>query len=296
MPLPIAFDNEGAAHYGARSAILQDHLGDVRGEQLEPDRELLPASGRGPAVHVLAEPIGGSVEQRQADDGGGPTQEFVENGVGRALGGLVQRAGHAQHGSLELLAETGRDPGNGADLRVRPLAVEAEGARTAEELGGVGHDEHGLDPYSEASDLAATFPRHAHPENRLGAFGSNRTPLVRAVEVSVCENDVDAPAWIRGDFVRRVLNELEELPVTVSALGDTSFPVCVLRNETRIDGVCLEHTGGLFDHGLEHTVQFERHRTPILGRRPGGRCARRTARSVDDRCDAMSTSARDADD
>ncbi|MDX3244834.1 hypothetical protein PV408_24265 [Streptomyces sp. ME18-1-4] len=71
-------------------------------------------------------------------------------------------------------------------------------------------------------------------------------------------------AGLGGDFVRSVLDELEELPVTVSTLGDSSFSVRVFWNESGIDGVRPEHAGGLINHGLEHGGRFRRHRTPIL--------------------------------
>ncbi|MER6803459.1 hypothetical protein ABT319_14995 [Streptomyces sp. NPDC000678] len=80
----------------------------------------------------------------------------------------------------------------------------------------------------------------------------------------VREDDMDGAAGLGRDFVRGVLDELEELPIAVSALGDASFSVRVLRNETGIDGIRLENAGGLIDDGLEHGGQFGRHRTPIL--------------------------------
>ncbi|MER7866758.1 hypothetical protein OIE99_21255 [Streptomyces cellulosae] len=75
---------------------------------------------------------------------------------------------------------------------------------------------------------------------------------------------MDGATGLGGDFVRGVLDELEELPVSVPALSDSSFSVRVLRNETGIDGVRPENAGGLIDHGLEHGGQFGRHGTPIL--------------------------------
>ncbi|MET8214977.1 hypothetical protein ABZ669_20880 [Streptomyces hirsutus] len=77
---------------------------------------------------------------------------------------------------------------------------------------------------------------------------------------------MDGPAGLGRDFIRCVLDQLEELTVTVPALGDSSFPVRVLRDEAWIDGVRLENGGGLIDNGLDHGGQFKRHRTPILER------------------------------
>ncbi|MCL8012756.1 hypothetical protein M1L21_16540 [Streptomyces sp. AS02] len=260
----VTFDREGPPHDRAGTTVLQNYLGNMRREELEPDGELLTAAGRLPTVHVLAEPIGGAVEQRETDNRGGPAQEFVQYGVGGAFGGFVQRAGHTQHRSLELVAEAGRDFGNGTDLRLSPLAIESEATGTAEELRGIGYDQHGLHADPETSDLTTALPRHTHPENRLGTFRGDGRPLVRAVEMGVRENDMGRTAGLGGDFVRGVLDELEELSVTVSALGDPPFSISVLRNESGIDGVRLEHTGGLIDHSLEHGGQFGRHRTPIL--------------------------------
>lgn len=84
--------------------------------------------------------------------------------------------------------------------------------------------------------------------------------------MGVRENDVGGTAGLGGDFVRSVLDELEELPVAISTLGDPSFSVGMFRNESGIDAVRLENTGGLIEHGLEHGGQFGRHRTPILER------------------------------
>ncbi|MEV5146013.1 hypothetical protein [Streptomyces sp. NPDC052727] len=106
------------------------------------------------------------------------------------------------------------------------------------------------------------------------------------------ENDVDGATWLCGDFVGGVLDELEELPVTVSALGDASFSVRVLRNETGIDGVRLEDAGGLVDHGLEHGGQFERHRTPILEQRPDGKGTEDRTSQVTSDADATSVTLR----
>ncbi|WP_243762309.1 hypothetical protein [Streptomyces sp. Tu 3180] len=76
---------------------------------------------------------------------------------------------------------------------------------------------------------------------------------------------MDGATGLGGDFVRGILDELEELSVTVPALSDSSFSVRVLRNEAGIDGgVRFENAGGLIDHGLEHGGQFGRHGTPIL--------------------------------
>nr|WP_226486953.1 hypothetical protein [Streptomyces parvulus] len=54
---------------------------------------------------------------------------------------------------------------------------------------------------------------------------------------------MDASAGFARDFVGRVLNELEELPVAVSALCDAAFTVGVLGDKAGIHGVCLQDSG-----------------------------------------------------
>ncbi|MDI6520808.1 hypothetical protein QMA61_32010 [Streptomyces coelicoflavus] len=74
-----------------------------------------------------------------------------------------------------------------------------------------------------------------------------------------------ATTGLGRDLVRGVLHELEELPITVSALGDPPFSVRVLRDETGIDRIRLKNARGLLDHGFEHGGQFGMHWTPIRG-------------------------------
>ncbi|WND24048.1 hypothetical protein RI060_26510 [Streptomyces janthinus] len=63
---------------------------------------------------------------------------------------------------------------------------------------------------------------------------------------------MDGPTGFRGDFVGRVLDELEELTVAVSALGDAPFAVRVFRDQPGVDFVGLQNPGGLLDHGSQH--------------------------------------------
>jgi hypothetical protein len=43
-----------------------------------------------------------------------------------------------------------------------------------------------------------------------------------------------------GHFIRRVLDELEELAVAISALGDTALSIGVFGHETGVHGVRLQ--------------------------------------------------------
>ncbi len=70
-----------------------------------------------------------------------------------------------------------------------------------------------------------------------------------------CEDDVNSPAGLVSDFVGRVLDEFEELTITVSALGDTALSICVLSHETGVYGVRLQDTGRLLDDGLNYRRQ-----------------------------------------
>ncbi|WP_202557325.1 hypothetical protein [Streptomyces sp. SID5789] len=63
---------------------------------------------------------------------------------------------------------------------------------------------------------------------------------------------MDASAGFARDFVGRVLNELEKLPVAVSALRDTTLAIGMFGDEAGIDSVCLQHAGGLFEDGFDH--------------------------------------------
>ncbi|MEC4569626.1 hypothetical protein L8C58_00610 [Streptomyces sp. CMAA1738] len=61
---------------------------------------------------------------------------------------------------------------------------------------------------------------------------------------------MDSAARFIGHFVCGVLNELEKLAIAVTALGDTTFSICMLGDETRVHGVRLQDTRGLFENGL----------------------------------------------
>jgi hypothetical protein len=65
------------------------------------------------------------------------------------------------------------------------------------------------------------------------------------------ENNLDSPAGVVRDFVGCVLDELEKLPVTVSALCDTAFAIGVLGYETGVHGIGPEDAGGLFEYGFD---------------------------------------------
>ncbi len=160
-------------------------------------------------MHVQCQPARGVPQQWQADDGRGPAQQLVEDGVRGTLGGIVEWAGHAQHRCLEPLAEALPHTGYGPDLLESPFAIESEGAGAAEELGRIGDDQNGFHAHPEASDLAAALARHAHAQNGLRALGSYRGALIGAVEMRIGENDLDGTARLVGDFVGCILNELE---------------------------------------------------------------------------------------
>ncbi|MEW2137617.1 hypothetical protein AB0892_13625 [Streptomyces sp. NPDC005409] len=61
---------------------------------------------------------------------------------------------------------------------------------------------------------------------------------------------MNASTQLVGHFVGRVLNELEKLPITISALRDTALSIGVLGHETGVHGVSLQDTRGLFENGL----------------------------------------------
>ncbi|MEW2302869.1 hypothetical protein AB0958_23320 [Streptomyces sp. NPDC006655] len=63
---------------------------------------------------------------------------------------------------------------------------------------------------------------------------------------------MDSPTPLVGHLVRRVLNELEKLAITVPALGDTALAIGVLGHEAGVHGVSLQDTRGLFENGLDY--------------------------------------------
>jgi hypothetical protein len=63
---------------------------------------------------------------------------------------------------------------------------------------------------------------------------------------------VDAPARLVGDFVGRILNELEKLAIAISALGDTALAIGVFCYEAGIHGVRLQDAGGLLENCLNY--------------------------------------------
>ncbi|GGV73795.1 hypothetical protein GCM10010499_27700 [Streptomyces thermoviolaceus subsp. apingens] len=66
------------------------------------------------------------------------------------------------------------------------------------------------------------------------------------------QHRVDASARFVGHFVRSVLDELEKLTVAVSPLGDATFAVGMLGDETGVHGVGLQDTFGLFENGFQN--------------------------------------------
>ncbi|MGX1252511.1 hypothetical protein RKD48_005022 [Streptomyces ambofaciens] len=243
------------ARHGPGPVVLQYDLGNMRREELEPDRELLAGLTvvlAAVAVHVLAQPVIGLGEQREPDDRGRPGQQLVQYGVGGALGLHVERTGHPQDGGVELRAVALRHTGRGLDLLVGPGAIEAETAGAAEEFRSVGHHEDRLHTDPESPDLPAALLRHTHPKDGLRPFRGDRTSLVGAVQVRLREDHMDASAGLVRDFVGRVLHELEKLTVAVSALRDTTLAIGVFGHEAGIHGIRLEDTGGLFENGIDH--------------------------------------------
>ncbi|MEH0444242.1 hypothetical protein QA811_11310 [Streptomyces sp. B21-102] len=65
-------------------------------------------------------------------------------------------------------------------------------------------------------------------------------------------------AGLIGDFVGGVLDKLEQLPVPVPTLGDTTLTVGVLGNKTGIDLIRLENARGLFQNGRDDRRQRRR--------------------------------------
>ncbi|GAB1329422.1 hypothetical protein ACE1SV_37610 [Streptomyces sennicomposti] len=66
------------------------------------------------------------------------------------------------------------------------------------------------------------------------------------------EDHVDPSAGFAGDFVGRVLDELEKLTVAVSALRDAALPIGVFGHEAGIHGIGLQNARGLFEDGIDH--------------------------------------------
>ncbi|MDH6190844.1 hypothetical protein M2168_003876 [Streptomyces sp. CZ24] len=253
---PVGVDRDLAAGRGHGPLVVQEHLPDVRGEELEARGERLGrVAVRAPVpADVVTQALGGARHQRQPDDGGGPGQQLVQHRVVGPFLVDVERPGHTEDRGLH--AQVGRrvETEGVGDLGGGPVPVEAEaeGAVAAEELGGVADGEHRLHPDAEAADLPAALARDAHPQDGLRALRRHRGALVRAVQVVLGEDDVQLAAGRVGDLVGGVLHEFEQLPLAVPALGDATFTVGVLLHQPRVDLVGPQDGLGLPQHGLDH--------------------------------------------
>ncbi|WP_231573737.1 MULTISPECIES: hypothetical protein [unclassified Streptomyces] len=70
---------------------------------------------------------------------------------------------------------------------------------------------------------------------------------------------MDASTGFAGDFVGRVLDELEKLTVAISALRDATLAIGVLGHEAGVHGIGLQNAGGLFENGFDHCRGRGRH-------------------------------------
>ncbi|MET8343585.1 hypothetical protein ABZV79_12690 [Streptomyces microflavus] len=219
------------------------------GEELEARRELPLDLLAGDRVDVVSQTIGRTGQKRKPDDGGGPTEQLIQNGIRRTFLRRLQRAGHAQDRGLEIA--TDRVAAGLADLFERPRPVESEGPGCAEELRSVGDGQDRLHPYPEAADLPTALLRHTHPKDGLSSFRRDLLSLVRAVQVRVREDDVHLPAGRMRDLVRGILDEFEQLTIPVTALRDPPLTIGVFQNQPRVDAIRLQDARRLLDNRLD---------------------------------------------
>ncbi len=223
------------------ASILQQHSAHVVGEELELCGEAGVHQGTAALASgdVESEASCRARQERQPDHGGGPGQQAVENLVGLPLPGLIERTRHPEDGSLVGLAV------DATDQLAGPLPIEAEVTGGAEELGSITDREDRLDPHAEPTDLPAALAGHSHPQDGLGALRGDRRSLIGAVQVVLGEHHLDLAARLQADLVRRVLDQLEQLPVAVPARRDATFTVRMLLDQPGVDPIRFENALGL---------------------------------------------------
>ncbi|MDX3088178.1 hypothetical protein OG789_11835 [Streptomyces jietaisiensis] len=63
---------------------------------------------------------------------------------------------------------------------------------------------------------------------------------------------MDASAGFVRDLIGSILYQLEKLTIAIPALRDPALAIGVLGHETRVHGIGLQDTGGLFENGGDH--------------------------------------------
>ena len=170
--------------------------------------------------------------ERQADNIGRPTHQLPQLLVRVHLFVGIDRFGQAQH----------RVALSRCDLRYplcRSRPVEPEGARTAVELRCIGHAQDGFETEPEPADrVSVPLVPHVGKHEPLDTAFFDGISVVRAVKETFRQADQDAlPLRRVQQGVGAVLNEFEQLPMSISAVSRIVFEVGMLDYEARLRAV-----------------------------------------------------------
>ena len=208
----------------------------MRYEQQKLRRELL---------HLCCQILECAIGKWQAHDVGRPTHQFAQIVIAGSFDLRAHRLGEAKRGitlRVCLLAYPLRS--------TSPVEPQATGA--AVELRRVGNAKDGLEAHAESADLGGTpLAGHMGEHQAPDAFFVNGLAIIRTIEEALRQPDEDAPPrTFVNQRIRAILDELEQLPMGIAAVGRVVFLVGVLRDKVRLRPIGFQGLSGFVSHEL----------------------------------------------
>ncbi len=173
--------------------------------------------------------------QRQADDVCGPSHQIDQIVVSFRHFSNINGNGQPQDRIAFSWHKLGYAVG-------RIFPVEPKGAGATVELGCIRDTQHRFEAQSKPPDLTRVpLARQVGEHECSDPVLTDRVSVVGAVEMVFRQADQNAlAAECVGKRIRTVLDQLEELSMSVTAMSDIMFMVCMFGDEMRLLTVCPE--------------------------------------------------------